>query len=72
MHVYVWVEEKDSLSTRLRDQVIAKLRESGRFDPEVLAAARPGPDDYPLLRVWIKRPGLSWSRSVATSSWYAL
>lgn len=62
MPVYVWIEEKDSLSTGLRDALVEQLQASGRFNPQVLPAApKPQPTDVPLLRVWIERPGLSWT-----------
>lgn len=62
MPVYVWIEEKDSLSTGLRDALAEELRASGRFNPQVLPAApKPQPGDVPLLRVWVERPGLSWT-----------
>jgi len=62
MPVYVWIEEKDSLSTGLRDALVAELVASGRFNPQVLPAApKPTAGDVPLLRVWVERPGLSWT-----------
>lgn len=59
--VYVWVEEKDALSTALRDQLVRELARGGRYDPVLLPSAKPGAGDVPLLRVWIERPGLSWT-----------
>lgn len=59
--VAVWIEEKDSLSTLLRDRLVEKLAATGRFNPVVLDSDRPGPGDAPLLRVWISKPGLSWT-----------
>lgn len=59
--IYLWIEEKDSLSTGLRDALSDGLRATGRFDPQVLATAKPGAADFPLLRVWVERPGLSWT-----------
>lgn len=61
MRVYVWIEEKDRLSTQLRDALLEELRATGRFDPLILASPKPGLLDYPLLRVWIERPGMSWT-----------
>jgi hypothetical protein len=61
MPVYLWIEEKDSLSTGLRDQLLHALRASGRFDPRLLPTPKPTAADVPLLRVWVERPGLSWT-----------
>ncbi len=59
--VYLWIEEKDSLSTGLRDELLSALRATGRFDVQVLPTAKPASGDAPLLRVWVERPGLSWT-----------
>lgn len=59
--LYVWIEEKDRLSTSLRDDLMAGLRATGRFDPVLLPTPKPTAQDFPILRVWIERPGYSWT-----------
>ncbi len=61
MRLYIWMEEKDRLSTELRDDLMAGLRASGRFDPVLLPTPKPTAKDFPILRVWIERPGYSWT-----------
>lgn len=61
LHIYVWVEEKDRLSTQLRDQLVDDLNHDGRLQVELLPGETPTPADVPLLRVWISRPGYSWT-----------
>lgn len=61
MQVYLWVEEKDRLSVAFRNELLHALNNTGKINASLLPAPKPGPQDYPILRVWIARPGLSWT-----------